>query len=120
MRFYEIKRAEISVQETIAKEIRKIAFNNIDNKSLSKEEREEIFKGQKKFIELLKNEMREDGVLKDLTEYKDKKMSVIPSQLCERDFLLVFFDIDSDNTISTIKMDKEKNLLYLEKEEIDK
>ena len=115
MRHYEIHRTLIQIKhERFNKAIRYKAFNNGTNKFITEERKQEMFQEQMKFILALRAEMKPNGVYPDLTEYKDKKMSIIPIESDDSMYMLIFFDKDIDDKKTIIKYDKEQDLLYIE------
>lgn len=119
MRYYEIHRDIFVVKhKDFNKAVRYKAFNNASDKFITAERKQEMLTEQKKFILALRAQMTPDGAYPNLAQYQNKKMTIIPSTKKDDEYLLVFFDKDTDNKGSTnLHIDKEKNLLYLEIEE---
>lgn len=118
-KIYEVNRTIFCCKsKTIAKAIRKKAFlvgiENPTEKQIDKAKIE-----QTKFIEALRENMKDGEVLESIKEYKSKRMTVIPTDFDLTKFLLIFFDIDTNFEIikSKVKYDEDKDLFYIEIEE---
>lgn len=119
IRHYEIHRELIKItHEAFNKAVRYKAFNNATDKFITEERKQEMLQEQKRFIIALREEMKSDGVYPDLAEYQNKKMTILPSNIKDNEYLLVFFDKEVDEYASTkLRYDEEKDLLYLEEDE---
>lgn len=119
MRYYEIYRTAIEItDEDFNNKLRTITFCKSEDKTtFSKEQMNEMFNQQRKFIESLRSCMCKDGNLENLEEYNTFKMAIAPSDVQSNAYIVIFFDkkIDPDNiTLSSVEYDEDDNTFYIE------
>lgn len=119
-RIYEIDHVLFNLggSEELCRAIRKKAYlTGVENPT--EKQIEESKQEQVKFAKAIRECMVEGEVLEDYKEYINKRMSIIPGTENDMSFLIVFYDIDTDNTtvLSAIGYDAEKDLFYIEIEE---
>lgn len=114
-RYYEIHRAVVTINhEAFNKAIRYKAFNNNSDKFITEDRKKEMQDEQQKFIVAMRKEMTPEGAYKELSEYQNKKVTIIPSHKNINKYLLVFFDKEVNDTRLKVVLDSELNLFYLE------
>lgn len=102
-------------EELLAKAIRKKAFlEGIENPT--KEQLNIAKEEQVKFIEALRENMEDGKVLESVKEYKNKRTTLIPSPVSVCSFLIIFFDMDTNETAvkCEVAFDENKEKFYME------
>lgn len=104
----------IELSKAIRKKAYLIGVDNPTEKQIEESKQEQV-----KFAKAIRECMVEGEVLEDYKEYVNKRMSIIPGTGSDISFLIVYYDMDTDNKtiLSAIGYDGEKDLFYIEIEE---